>query len=96
MRDKIIALAREAGNVTDFIPYLERFYQLAVAEEREKVAKWMMQRALATGHGDTIEDLLNELEWQVREKEREECAKIADDFAGDPCDVAAEIRARKP
>lgn len=39
MRDKIIALAREAGNVTDFIPYLERFYQLAVAEEREECAK---------------------------------------------------------
>ena len=39
--------------------------QKAVEEEREKVAKWMMVQGYATGHGDTIEDLLKELEWQV-------------------------------
>jgi len=41
---------------------------------REKVATWMIQRGYATGHGDTIEDLLKELEWQIREQEREACA----------------------
>lgn len=30
--------------------------------QREKVAAWMMQRGYATGHGDTIEELLKELE----------------------------------
>jgi hypothetical protein len=44
----------------------------------EAVAKWMIDRGYATGHGDTIEDLLKELEWQIRESEREACAKIAD------------------
>ena len=35
---------------------------------REKVAAWMMARGYATGHGDTVEDLLKELEWQISEK----------------------------
>ena len=43
--------------------------------EQEPVA-WMMQRGYATGHGDTTEDLLQELEWQVAEREREACAKL--------------------
>lgn len=43
----------------------------------EAVAKWMIDRGYATGHGDTIEDLLKELEWQIREREREECAHRA-------------------
>lgn len=47
------------------------------AAEREKVAHWMIQRSYATGHGDTTEDLLSELEWQIRESEREACEAIA-------------------
>lgn len=42
----------------------------------EAVAKWMIDRGYATGHGDTIEDLLKELEWQIRESESEACAKV--------------------
>ena len=44
----------------------------------EAVAKWMIDQGYATGHGDTIEDLLKELEWQIREREREACAKVCD------------------
>lgn len=40
------------------------------------VARWMMSRGYATGHGDTTEDMLDELEAQVRER----CAKIADNW----------------
>jgi hypothetical protein len=54
--------------------------QKAVEEEREKVARWMMERGYATGHGDTIESLLKELEWQFRESEREACAKVCDEM----------------
>ena len=39
--------------------------------EREKVAAWMMRLGYATGHGDSVEDLLQELDWQIREQERE-------------------------
>jgi hypothetical protein len=35
---------------------------------REAIAAWMGERGYATGHGDTIEDLLIELESQVRER----------------------------
>ena len=70
-RDAIIRMAREAGlwpAVTDTFPNeLERFAALVAAAEREKVAKWMIQRSYATGHGDTIEDLLAELDWQIAE-----------------------------
>ena len=46
---------------------LERFAALVAAAERKKVARWMMERGYATGHADTIEELLNELEWQKQE-----------------------------
>ena len=35
--------------------------------DKEKVAQWMIQKGYATGHGDTVEDLLKELEWQILE-----------------------------
>jgi hypothetical protein len=70
-REELVALAKEADCAIHEIAELERFAALVAAKEREKVADWMMQRALATGHGDTIEDMLVELEWQIREKERE-------------------------
>ena len=47
-------------------------YEAGRKDEREKVAQWIIQRSYATGHGDTTEDLLAELEWQVREAELKE------------------------
>ena len=55
--------------------------------DKEKVAQWMIQQGYATGHGDTVEDLLKELEQQILENwhramvngvetEREACAKV--------------------
>ena len=49
--------------------------------DKEKISQWMMDKGYATGHGDTIEDLLKELEWQVAEREREACAKVCDQRA---------------
>ena len=78
------------------------FANLVAAAERNKVAQWMIARSYATGHGDTVEDLLKELEWQVREEERELCAQVCDEIANKPSNVvlgvaldcAAAIRAR--
>ena len=65
-------------------------WELSVAEAwgkaiesglRETVAEWMIERDYATGHGDTTEDLLKELEWQVKEREREACAKLCEEMA---------------
>ena len=101
-REDIIKLAREAGLAygSDEKPLgsVTRFAALVAAAERNKLAAWMMRQGYATGHGDTIEDLLVELEWQVRESEREECAKVVEDYCGAWDDegyaLAAAIRAR--
>ena len=36
----------------------------------EKLAAWMIKQGYATGHGDTIEQLLEELEWQIQEQKK--------------------------
>ena len=110
MNDDIIAIAREAGelkcdcclpyyeetDIEGFESFLERFAALVRADERNKLASWMMAQGYATGHGDTTEDLLKELEWQVRESEREACAKWYENAGWllDESDVADAIRAR--
>ena len=115
-REDIIRMTREAwfgdGTENVHVPKeLERFAALVAAAEREKVAAWMIQRGYATGHGDTTEDLLGELDWQVlanwssamktgAENEREACAQILDgvDSYANPMtanDCAAAIRARR-
>jgi sulfur relay (sulfurtransferase) DsrC/TusE family protein len=80
-REDIIRIVRQAGGYlsaegVNWMPiigleYAEKFAALVAAHEREKVAHWMVERGYATGHGDTVEDLLKELEWQAAERERE-------------------------
>ena len=105
-REDIIKLAREAGLAygSDEKPLgsVTRFAALVAAAERNKLAAWMMSQGYATGHGDTVEDLLKELEWQIAEREREACAKVCDvlavhpEYASDITKVAAQaIRARR-
>jgi len=100
---EITRMAREAGDwngqTAEFNDIgLERFAVLVAAHEREKVAKWMVERGYATGHGNTIEDLLTEINWQVAEREREGCASVAESYEPTcdtcPSDVANAIRAR--
>ena len=72
---------------------------IAIVIERRKVAQWMMDRGYATGHGDTVEDLLKELDWQIRESEREACAKVVEAIERNGAwvtkeEAAAAIRAR--
>jgi len=52
----------------------------AMNQEREVVANWIMNKGFATGHGDDIVDLLDQLQWQIEEKEREACAAICDEL----------------
>ena len=86
-QDDIIRMAREAG----FAGWkcdegkIQRFAALVAAAEREKLAHWMRSMGYATGHGDTIEDLLDHLGTQIAEglevealTEREACAKECD------------------
>jgi len=85
-KDDIIRMAREAGfaeGVSEIVGLegFERFAALVAANEREKVADWMIHRGYATGHGDTIQDLIKELNWQAKERERKACAKMVTDNA---------------
>ena len=99
MKEDIIRMAREvcgedqdpfvSGLVTMDHNELARFAALVAAAERNKLAQWMIAKGYATGHGDTVEDLLQELEWQIAENwtrwmvngvqaEREACAKLVE------------------
>jgi hypothetical protein len=106
-REDIIRMAREAGFMAAGHPMnpwsahteqIEAFAALVAAYEREKVAQWMVERSYATGHGDTIEDLLTEIDWQAAEREREECASVAESYEPTcdtcPSGVSNAIRAR--
>lgn len=104
-REDIFKMAQEAGFDVHrgewLFQMLERFAALVAAAERNKVAQWMIDRSYATGHGDTVENLLKELAQSVREEERELCAQVCDEIANKPSnmvlgvalDCAAAIRA---
>ena len=75
--------------------------------DKEKLAQWMIERGYSTGHGNTVEDLLKELEWQIAENwtnalvkgvegEREACAVLCEKECAqnDGITCAEEIRAR--
>lgn len=89
--DEIIRMAREAqlayGTDDSLLCSVEKFfkaaYEAGAAAERNKIAAWMMANGYATGHGDTTDDLLGELGWQIAEglkMERAACAKVCDDI----------------
>ncbi len=64
-------------------------------EEREKVATWMMENSFATGHGDTTEDLLKELTWQVKEERDKRKLRELREVV-DSCDLPRAWRAKSP
>jgi len=79
-QDEIIAMAREAGfnveqgfllRITGIDEDLKRFAALVRAAERNKLAAWMMAQGYATGHGETMEGLLEELEREIGFKRAE-------------------------
>ena len=62
---------------------------------KDEMIDWMMNKGFSTGHGESTKDLLDELEWQIAEREREACAKVAEEpWQGSPKAIAKQIRAR--
>lgn len=47
--------------------YMEHAIKKGRESPREKLARWMIENSIATGHGDTFDDLLAELAGYVRE-----------------------------
>jgi hypothetical protein len=48
-----------------------------MTSDKERLATWMIQNGFATGHGDTVDDLLGELTWQVKEAATNHATAIA-------------------
>lgn len=67
----------EADDVAD-IPVSDQ----TLHADRE-IVEWMHGHGLATGHGDTLTDMLNEARAQIRDQERERCAKAMESLYGD-------------
>jgi hypothetical protein len=74
-REEVINLAEEALSIrmedkvwTMSTTHLEHFANAIANNQRAKLALWMMSQGYATGHGESIEKLLEELEWQICEK----------------------------
>ncbi len=53
---------------------------------RELLAAWMIQNSFATGHGDTVEDLLKELDWQVKESKQKLLASVLEILTHATCE----------
>jgi formate-dependent phosphoribosylglycinamide formyltransferase (GAR transformylase) len=113
-REEVISLAEEALSIrmedkvwTMSTTHLEHLANAIANNQRAKLALWMMSQGYSTGHGDSIEKLLEELEWQIEERirnAREECAKVCeellsrastgDEYRDGVADCIAAIRAR--
>jgi hypothetical protein len=60
--------------------------------ERERIAQWMIANSLATGHGDTIEDLLGEAAGQIKELHKKNAELVAERNAAREHGVQARLR----
>ena len=71
-----------------------RFAELVAEAERNILAAWMIQFGFATGHGDTMEQLVDALGSEIVDRieieinvavaaEREACAKVCEDKAAE-------------
>jgi hypothetical protein len=56
---------------------VEEALKLAMTMGRETIVRWMIERSYATGHGETIDDLLGELRFAVRAEALLDAAEIA-------------------
>ena len=59
---------QKRNGVVAFTPYqLAKYAETVREEQMEKLAGWMLASGIATGHGDTINDLLAELTQHLNE-----------------------------
>lgn len=62
--DELVATRKEFGRVLDLLDAANE--RAAVTDTA--IAVWMMAHGFATGHGDTVKDMLDELATHVRER----------------------------
>ena len=86
------AVERAIGSVAEAIATA---YSEALAEDREKLAQFMLTHSFATGHGDTTDDLLIELNGEIARRDRWTRAKAIEaciEIVGERAQELAEIR----
>jgi hypothetical protein len=44
----------------------------------EQVCAWAIKRGYSTGHADSLDDVLHELAWQIRDETAERCARVCE------------------
>jgi len=64
-KETIAKLGFEAGAESVGFFTLKKFAELVAAHERNKLAAWMIQFGFATGHGDTMEELVDALGTEI-------------------------------
>jgi hypothetical protein len=65
VRSKTPGKIWEDGHVGWHDIFNEKFAELVAAHECNKLAAWMIQFGFATGHGDTMEELVDELGTEI-------------------------------
>lgn len=67
MPDEMTAV--EKLSATDgYMDAYERGRRVGRSDATHECAVWMIEHDYATGHGDTLRDLLGELAWQIHER----------------------------
>lgn len=66
----IVSSVCSQGETAESYSIAINFHNAALAshDQKEPLAAWMIANSFATGHGDTVEDLLKELKWQIEER----------------------------
>jgi hypothetical protein len=63
------------------VPTAWKGWQAASNKAIESLASWMLSRGFSTGHGDTIDDLLTELDGQIDDLQHAGQGEVPFDFA---------------
>ena len=85
--DKLVFIGDAEESAKVFIDFIAKSFAKRLEEERQAerntLAAWMMQFGFATGHGDTMEELVDALGTEIvdridgeLEAEREACAQL--------------------
>lgn len=56
------------GASSEYMDAYHRGRRLGHSDAVHELAVWMIEHSYATGHGDTLKDLLDELSWQFNER----------------------------
>jgi len=72
LKDKIAQVDSASVNAPPSILKTGESQEDGTMSDREQLAQWMLVNGFSTGHGETVRELLAELQWQVDELRNKE------------------------